>query len=127
VIGRSDLVGKPVARLCEKEGAVVTVCHSKTENIRDKTKSADIVIVAVGKPTFFGKEYFSSGQTVIDIGINTIEGDKLEDEVVGRKLVGDVDFEAIKDIVEAITPVPGGVGPMTVLALFENVVDLCTG
>lgn len=125
VIGRSDLVGKPVAKICEQNGAIVTVCHSKTEDIASKTKNADIVIVAVGKAKYFGREYFQQGQIVIDIGINTLSGDKMEEEVSGKKLVGDVDFDEVKDVVEAITPVPGGVGPMTVLALFENVVDLC--
>lgn len=124
VIGRSDLVGKPVAAMCVSEGAEVVVCHSKTEDIQAKTKEADIVIVAVGKPKFFGPEYFRSGQVVVDVGINTITGDKLEEEISGKKLVGDVDFEKVKEVVSAITPVPGGVGPMTVLALFENVVCL---
>lgn len=127
VVGRSELVGRPTALMCQGEGAIVTVCHSKTENIAEKTRNADIVIVAVGKPKFFGEEYFRAGQVVIDIGINTVLGDKLEEEISGRKLVGDVDFDAVKGLVEAITPVPGGVGPMTVLALFENVVDLCNG
>ena len=124
VVGRSDLVGKPIASMCMNEGAAVTVCHSKTPDLAAETKGADIVIVAVGKPRLIGKDHVSSGQVIIDVGINTIEGEKLDDEIPGKKLVGDVDFEAVKDVVSAISPVPGGVGPMTVLAFFENLVDL---
>jgi methylenetetrahydrofolate dehydrogenase (NADP+)/methenyltetrahydrofolate cyclohydrolase len=125
VVGRSDLVGKPIAAMCRNAGATVTVCHSKTVDLVADTKNADILIVAVGKPKLIGKEHINSRQVVIDVGINTILGEKLDDEIPGKRLVGDVDFEAVKDIVSAISPVPGGVGPMTVLALFENLVDLC--
>ena len=115
VLGRSNIVGKPTALMCEREGAIVTVCHSKTENVSDKTKTADIVIVAIGKPHLINESYLSKGQIIIDIGI-TKEGESLN---------GDVDFERVKDIVSMITPVPGGVGQMTVLALFENLIDSC--
>ena len=125
VVGRSDLVGTPIAAMCRDAGAAVTVCHSKTLDLPAETKKADILIVAAGKPGLIGKEHVHQGQIVIDVGINTVHGEKLEDEVEGKKLVGDADFEAVKGIVSAITPVPGGVGPMTVLALFENLVDLC--
>lgn len=116
VVGRSKLVGKPTAKMCHEEGAIVTVCHSKTENMAQKTKDADILIVAIGKPNLVGKEYVKEGQIVIDVGITRhSEG----------KLVGDVDFNEVKDLVQMITPVPGGVGQMTVLALFENLIDAC--
>lgn len=115
ILGRSKIVGKPTAIMCEKEGAKVTVCHSKTENVQDKTKKADIVIVAIGKPHLISKDYLSKNQIIVDVGITKVED----------KLQGDVDFEIVKDIVGMMTPVPGGVGQMTVLALFENLVDSC--
>lgn len=115
ILGRSKIVGKPTAIMCEAEGAKVTVCHSKTENIYDKTKKADIVILAIGKPHLISKEYLSKNQIIIDVGITNVEG----------KLKGDVNYDEVKDIVAMITPVPGGVGQMTVLALFENLVDSC--
>lgn len=111
VIGRSKLVGAPTALLLKQKGAEVTVCHSQTDNIPDITKSSDIVVVAVGKSNFLTKEYVSPGQVIIDVGIN--EG-----------LVGDVDFDDVSNIVEYITPVPGGVGPMTVISIFENFAKL---
>ncbi len=125
VIGRSTLVGKPIASMCLNENATVTVCHSKTPNLAKETKEADIIISAAGKPGLVGKEHIRSGQIIIDVGINTIQGQKLDDEIPGNKLVGDVDFESVKGEVEAITPVPGGVGPMTIVSLFENLLDLC--
>ena len=125
VVGRSELVGKPVAVMCENAGAAVTVCHSKTPDVAAETSKADIVIVAAGKAGLIKRDYVKKGQIIIDVGINTITGEKLEDEIEAKRLVGDVDFDAVKDIVAAITPVPGGVGPMTVLALFENLIDLC--
>ena len=116
VLGRSKLVGEPVAKMCHEEGAIVTICHSKTENIPEKTRAADVLIVAIGKPNLVGKEYVKEGQVVIDVGITRHnEG----------KLIGDVNFDEVKDIVQMITPVPGGVGQMTVLALFENLIDAC--
>ncbi len=115
VVGRSELVGTPIAVMCRNEGANVTVCHSKTPDLKAETKKADILIVAIGKPRLIDVEYVKSGQVVIDVGIS-----RLSEE----GSVGDVDFEAVKGAVAAITPVPGGVGPMTVLALFENLADI---
>lgn len=115
IIGRSNLVGKPLSIGLLHRNATVTICHSKTLDIASFTKNADIVITAVGKPEFFGLEYFESHQVVIDIGTTmTSTG----------KLTGDVDFESVRDYVYAISPVPGGVGPMTVYGLFENLVLL---
>ena len=116
VVGRSALVGTPIAAMCRNEGARVTVCHSKTPDVAHETRLADIVIVAIGRPRFIRADHVRMGQTIIDVGISKdAEG----------KLVGDVNFDAVKDIVSAITPVPGGVGPMTVLGIFENMIDLC--
>ncbi|MDO8579551.1 MAG: bifunctional 5,10-methylenetetrahydrofolate dehydrogenase/5,10-methenyltetrahydrofolate cyclohydrolase [bacterium] len=123
VLGRSRLVGGPIARMLEMEGANVTVCHSKTANTREITKQSDIVIVAVGKPEFIDRSYVRDGAIVIDVGINSVYGEKLEEEIPKRKLVGDVDFGNIFAVVSAITPVPGGVGPMTVLSLFDNLIS----
>ncbi len=125
IIGRSMLVGKPLAMMCLSENATVSICHSGTLNLEEYTKSADIIIVATGKPDLVGAKHVKAGQIIIDVGINTIMGEKLDDEIATKKLIGDVDFEAVKDIVEAITPVPGGVGPMTVVSLFENLLDMC--
>ena len=121
VVGRSSLVGKPVAAMCLAENATVTVCHSQTTNLAEHTRTADILIVAIGKPHYIGASYVREGQVVIDIGISKTKS------VVGTgdSFVGDVDFEGVKNIVGAITPVPGGVGQTTVLALFENLVDTC--
>jgi methylenetetrahydrofolate dehydrogenase (NADP+)/methenyltetrahydrofolate cyclohydrolase len=125
VVGRSMLVGKPLAALCMNENATLTVCHSKTADLAAETKKADILIVAAGRPGLIGADHLKEGAIVIDVGINTVKGEKLEDEVPGRKMVGDVDFAAAQPVASALTPVPGGVGPMTVIALFENLVDLC--
>jgi methylenetetrahydrofolate dehydrogenase (NADP+)/methenyltetrahydrofolate cyclohydrolase len=114
VVGRSRLVGTPVAILCKKAGADVIICHSKTVDLAHETKQADIVVVAVGKPGLIGAEHLKQGAVVIDVGISNMPDGSLK---------GDVDVEAVKNIVSAITPVPGGVGPMTVLGLFENLVD----
>ncbi len=126
MIGRSILVGKPIASMCLNENATVTICHSKTTDLKKETKDADIVIVAVGKPNLITKDHVKEGQVIIDVGINTLEGKKLDDEIPERKIVGDVDFEEVSQIVGAITPVPGGVGPLTVLSVFENLLVLCT-
>jgi 5,10-methylene-tetrahydrofolate dehydrogenase/methenyl tetrahydrofolate cyclohydrolase len=124
MLGRSMLVGAPIAKLMTKAGACVIVCHSQTANTRGVTQSSDIIIVAIGKPERIDDTYIGENEpVVIDIGINSVRGDKLEEEVGGRKLVGDVDFEKVAPLVSAISPVPGGVGPMTVLSLFENLVD----
>ena len=124
VVGRSMLVGKPIAFMCMtlNGDATVTICHSKTKNLEDETKTADILIVATGNPKLIGTKHVRAGQIIVDVGINALQLPDIDDGK--RHLVGDVDFDAVKDIVEAITPVPGGVGPMTVLSLFENLVDL---
>ncbi|TSC68198.1 MAG: methylenetetrahydrofolate dehydrogenase (NADP+) / methenyltetrahydrofolate cyclohydrolase [Parcubacteria group bacterium Gr01-1014_72] len=127
VLGRSILVGAPIAQLLKNHGAVVTVCHSQTPNTKEITRASDIVIVAIGKPRLIGADYLLAGrgQVVVDVGINAVSGGvQLELEAGRRPLVGDVDFDAVKDMVAAITPVPGGVGPMTILALFENLLDI---
>ncbi|OHA19435.1 MAG: hypothetical protein A2836_03840 [Candidatus Taylorbacteria bacterium RIFCSPHIGHO2_01_FULL_45_63] len=124
VVGRSALVGKPIALALLNRDATVTICHSKTTNLDDITKTADIVIVAIGKPRFFTRNFFREGQVVVDVGINEAPGSKLEEEIGGRMLVGDVYFEEVKGVVSAISPTPGGVGPMTVASLFENLLDL---
>lgn len=125
VVGRSMLVGKPLAALCLAANASLTVCHSKTADLAAETSQADILIVAAGRPRLIGASHVKQGAVVIDVGINTVKGEKLEDEIEETTLVGDVDFEAVSPVASAITPVPGGVGPMTVLGVFENLVDLC--
>ncbi len=110
VIGRSNTVGKPMAMLLLNENCTVTVCHSKTDNIAFYTKNADIVVVAVGRPEFLKKDMVKDGALVIDVGINRVDG----------KLVGDVDFDAVSEVAGYITPVPGGVGPMTISMLLYN-------
>lgn len=111
VIGRSNIVGKPMALLLLERNGTVTVCHSKTRNLKEITKAADIIIVAIGKPRFLTADMVKSGAVIVDVGIN--RGD-------GGKLVGDVDFEAVSEVASYITPVPGGVGPMTITMLLEN-------
>ena len=117
VLGRSLLVGRPVALLAEREGATIIQCHSKTKKPEELTQLADILIVAVGKAKFLNEKYVKKGQVVVEVGITAVEkkGEK--------KLVGDVDFEKVSKIVKMISPVPGGVGPMTVVSLFENLCD----
>lgn len=111
VIGRSNIVGKPVAALLLRESCTVTIAHSKTQNIAEVCKQADILVAAVGKPKLVKGDWIKKGAIVIDVGINrTDEG----------KLVGDVDFDAAEEIAGAITPVPGGVGPMTIACLLAN-------
>jgi len=122
VLGRSRLVGGPTALALTARGAHVSVCHSKTTNTREITRGADIVIVAVGKPEFVDTSYIREGSVVVDVGINTISG-PLDEELPRRKIVGDVLFPEVSKIARAISPVPGGVGPMTVLSLFENLLD----
>lgn len=112
IVGRSNLVGKPLAGLMLNKNATVTICHSKTENLNKHTKNADILVVAVGKKHFIKENMVKEGAIVIDVGINKEDG----------KLYGDVDFNSVKPKVEKITPVPGGVGPMTVAMLMKNVV-----
>ena len=114
VVGRSNIVGKPVSILLLREHATVTICHSRTKNLMDITKQADILIAAVGKAQMITEEYVSPGTVVIDVGVNRIES---------GKLVGDVDFEAVSKKASFITPVPGGVGPMTITMLLKNTVE----
>lgn len=113
VIGRSNIVGKPMALLTLKENATVTITHSKTKNLPEICRQADILIVAMGKPRFIGAEYVKEGAVVIDVGIH---------RDAGNKLCGDVKFEEVEPIASAITPVPGGVGPMTIAMLMDNCV-----
>ena len=118
VIGRSNLVGKPVAQLLLAEDATVTICHSKTENLSEITKTADILVAAIGKPKLVTIEMVKKGAVVIDVGINRIEA--APPRCKAKLLVGDVDFEEVKKVAGYITPVPGGVGPMTIASLMEN-------
>ena len=114
VIGRSNIVGKPVSLLMLRENATVTICHSGTKNLKEVASKADILIVAIGKPKFVTAEYVKEGAVVIDVGIHRNEN---------NKLCGDVDYDDVVDKVSAITPVPGGVGPMTIAMLMHNCVD----
>ncbi len=113
VIGRSNIVGKPMALLMLRENATVTICHSKTKDLKAICKNADILIVAIGKPKFINDEYIKDGAVVIDVGIHRDEN---------NKICGDVDFDSVKEKVSKITPVPGGVGPMTIAMLMSNCV-----
>ena len=114
VVGRSNIVGKPVAKLLLDRNATVTIAHSRTKNLKEVCRQADILVAAVGRPLMLTADYIKPGAAVIDVGIN-----RLED---GR-LVGDVDFEGAKEIAGAITPVPGGVGPMTITMLMRNTIE----
>ena len=117
VIGKSNIVGLPMSLIMMKEMATVTVCHIKTKNIEEHTRRADILIVGVGKAHLVKKDWVKEGAVVIDIGINVL---KDETRKRGYRLVGDVDYENVKSVVSYITPVPGGVGPMTVCMLIKN-------
>lgn len=119
VIGRSNIVGTPVARLMQNNNATVTVCHSKTENISKYTKTADIIICAIGKPKFLKADMVKQGVVIVDVGINKIDTGSGD-----YKLVGDTDFEELYKIASSITPVPKGVGPMTIAGLMQNTLDL---
>lgn len=126
VIGRSNIVGKPMAQLLQQANATVTTCHSRTTNLEEYTKKADIVVVAAGKPRFIGKEAFQEGAVVIDVGIHRLpEGQEIEGPNGKKsKLCGDVRFEELAEYASAATPVPGGVGPMTITLLLENTLAL---
>ena len=113
IIGRSNLNGKPMAQLLLKENCTVTVVHSKTNNLQEECLKADILVAAVGVPNLVKKDWVKSSAIIIDVGINK----------VGDKIVGDVNFEEIKDNIKAITPVPGGVGPMTIACLLKNTLE----
>ena len=114
VIGRSNIVGKPAALLLLRENGTVTICHSRTKNLREIAKQADILIVAIGKPEFVDDSFVKEGAVVVDVGIHRNEN---------NKLCGDVDFEKVAPRTSAITPVPGGVGPMTIAMLMHNTVE----
>lgn len=111
VIGRSNIVGKPVSLLLQRENATVTMCHSRTSNMKELTQQADILIVAIGKAKFIDASYVKPGAVVIDVGMNRLDN---------GKLAGDVDFDSVRELSSAITPVPGGVGPMTITMLMHN-------
>ena len=116
VLGRSNLVGRPVAQLLLNENATVTICHSKTQNLSDFTKQADIIVVAIGRANFLTSKDVNHAECIIDVGINRVDG----------KLVGDVAYDELVDKVDAMTPVPGGVGPMTIGMLLENTLEAYT-
>lgn len=117
VIGRSDIVGKPIAQLLLQANATVIMCHSRTKNLTTLTQQADLVIVAIGQPHFLKADMIKEGAVVIDVGINRLEN---------GKLVGDVDFDSVKEKADYLTPVPGGVGPMTIIELMENTLICAT-
>jgi methylenetetrahydrofolate dehydrogenase (NADP+)/methenyltetrahydrofolate cyclohydrolase len=112
VIGRSNLVGMPLSKLLLDKNATVTILHSRTKDMKKYTLDADILLVAIGKPKFVTKDMVKKGAVVVDVGINRVDG----------VLVGDVDFENVSEVASLITPVPGGVGPMTISALLFNVI-----
>jgi methylenetetrahydrofolate dehydrogenase (NADP+)/methenyltetrahydrofolate cyclohydrolase len=120
VIGRSDIVGKPVAALLLQRHATVTICHSRTRDLAAVTREADIVIAAIGKPLFVTAEMVKPGAAVIDVGVNRVPSAVTKS---GYATVGDVDFARVREIAGAITPVPGGVGPMTIAMLMKNTVS----
>ena len=113
VIGRSNIVGKPMAMLMLKENATVTICHSRTKNLKEVVAGADVIVAAVGRPNFVTADMVKDGAVIIDVGINRMDD---------GKLCGDVDFEACKEKASYITPVPGGVGPMTIATLMQNTI-----
>ena len=123
VLGRSDIVGSPVSALLRNADATVTVCHSRTQNLEHHIKQADVLVAAIGKPNFVKGEWLKPGAVVIDVGTNYIPD---ESKKSGQRLVGDVDFESAADVASKITPVPGGVGPMTVAMLLQNVINAAT-
>lgn len=113
VVGRSNIVGKPMAMLLLQENATVTICHSRTANLAEHTRRADVLVAAVGKPRFITADMVKPGAVVIDVGINRVDG----------KVVGDVDFDAVREVASWITPVPGGVGRMTITMLLVNTIE----
>lgn len=113
VLGRSNIVGKPAVQLLLNENATVTICHSRTKNLKEVCKKADILVVAIGKPKFINSEYIKDGAVIIDVGTSSFEG----------KITGDVDFDDVLDKVSLITPVPGGVGALTTTLLIKNVCE----
>ena len=117
IIGRSNIVGKPAAMLLMKENCTVTIAHSRTQNLKEKCLQADIIVAAVGRANTVTADMVKDGAVIIDVGVNRVDG----------KLVGDVDFENIKDKASFITPVPGGVGPMTIASLLQNTIQCFKG
>jgi methylenetetrahydrofolate dehydrogenase (NADP+)/methenyltetrahydrofolate cyclohydrolase len=115
VVGRSNIVGLPVSKLLLNENATVTIAHSRTKDLKEVTRRADILVVAIGRPKFVTADMVKPGAVVIDVGVNR--------DPETKKLCGDVDFAAIEPIASAITPVPGGVGPMTITCLMENTIE----
>jgi methylenetetrahydrofolate dehydrogenase (NADP+)/methenyltetrahydrofolate cyclohydrolase len=120
IIGRSNIVGKPMAQLLLEESCTVSIVHSKTKNIEEITRQGDIIVAAVGRPLMVKKDWIKPGAVVIDVGINRIEDPNNSEKT---KLVGDVDYDSVIEVASAITPVPGGVGPMTIACLLKNTVD----
>jgi len=115
VIGRGDISGLPISAMLQNENATVTICHSRTQNLKEICSKADILVSSIGRAEYINSEYIKEGSIVIDIGTNrNAQG----------KLVGDIDFNSVKDIAEYITPVPGGIGPMTIVCLFDNLIEV---
>jgi 5,10-methylene-tetrahydrofolate dehydrogenase/methenyl tetrahydrofolate cyclohydrolase len=119
IVGRSNIVGLPMAMLLQKANATVTICHSRTKDLAERVRQGDIVVAAIGRMEMIKGDWLKSGATVIDVGINQKDDPSRKR---GYRLVGDVDFESAKEVAGAITPVPGGVGPMTIAMLMENTV-----
>ena len=118
VVGRSNIVGKPMASLLIKANATVTVCHSRTKDLADVVKQADIVVAAVGRANMVTADWVKPGAVVIDVGINRVE--TTVDGETKSRLTGDVDYDSVCEVAKAVTPVPGGVGPMTIVMLMAN-------
>jgi methylenetetrahydrofolate dehydrogenase (NADP+)/methenyltetrahydrofolate cyclohydrolase len=138
VLGRSNIVGKPMAMLLLKENCTVTICHSKTENLKEVCKNADILIVAVGKPYFVDSDFVKKDAVVVDVGVNSINSEEVAKNLFtnsakklssyykkGYVLCGDVNFESVFEVSSCITPVPGGVGPLTIAMLLKNTFESC--
>ena len=121
IVGRSNIVGMPLSLLFLHRNATVTICHSKTENMKNITQTADILVAACGKAKMIKKDYIKEGCVILDVGINSIDDSSRKS---GYRLVGDVDYDNVKDKCKAITPVPGGIGPMTISMLLKHTVDL---
>ena len=125
VLGRSNIVGKPMAQLLLGDSCTVTIAHSRTRNLSDVVRRADIVVAAVGRPQMVPGDWIKPGATVIDVGINRIDAGVRDDGTPRTRLVGDVDFDSCAAVAGAITPVPGGVGPMTIACLLANTLTAC--
>ena len=125
VLGRSNIVGKPMAQLLLGDSCTVTIAHSRTRNLADVVRRADIVVAAVGRPQMVPGDWIKPGATVIDVGINRIDAGVKDDGTPRTRLVGDVDFDSCAAVAGAITPVPGGVGPMTIACLLANTLTAC--